>query len=43
MGDVMPSDRERERYPGQKFDAAIRSEKITYVSIVLFCKWLCEF
>jgi hypothetical protein len=38
MGDVMLCDREREKHPSQKIDATIQSEKITYLTIVLFCK-----
>jgi hypothetical protein len=32
------TERERERHPSQKFDATIRSEKMSYLKIVLFCK-----
>jgi hypothetical protein len=38
MGDVMLCDREREKNRSQKFYATIHSEKITYPTIVLFCK-----
>jgi hypothetical protein len=38
MGDVMLCDRERDIQPSQKFYATIHSEKMTYLTIVLFCK-----
>jgi hypothetical protein len=38
MGDVMLCDRESDIHPCQKFYATIHSEKITYLTIVLFCK-----
>jgi hypothetical protein len=38
MGDVMLCDRERDIHPCQKFDATIHSEKMTYLTIVLFSK-----
>jgi hypothetical protein len=38
MGDVMLCDRERDIHPSQKFDATIHSEKMTFLTIVLFCK-----
>jgi hypothetical protein len=38
IGDVMLCDREREKHPSQKFYATIHSEKMTYLTIVLFCK-----
>jgi hypothetical protein len=38
MGDVMLCDRERNIHPSQKFYATIHLKKITYLTIVLFCK-----
>jgi hypothetical protein len=38
MGDVMLCDRERDVHRSQKFYATIHSEKMTYLTIVLFCK-----
>jgi hypothetical protein len=38
MGDVMLCDRERDIHPSQKFYATIHSEKMTFLTIVLFCK-----
>jgi hypothetical protein len=38
MGCVMLCDRERDKHRSQKFYATIRSEKITFLIIVLFCK-----
>jgi hypothetical protein len=37
MGDVMLCDRERDIHPSQKFYATIHSEKMTYLTAVLFC------
>jgi hypothetical protein len=36
--DVILCDRERDIYRSQKFYATIHSEKMTYLTIVLFCK-----
>jgi hypothetical protein len=38
MGDVMLCDRERDIHRSQKFYATIHSEKITNLTVVLFCK-----
>jgi hypothetical protein len=38
MGDVMLCDRERDKHRSQKFYATIHSEKITFLTIVLFCE-----
>jgi hypothetical protein len=38
MGDVMLCDRERDIHPSQKFYAIIHSEKMIYLTILLFCK-----
>jgi hypothetical protein len=38
MGDVMLCDRERDMHRSQKFYATIHSEKITFLTIVLFCE-----
>jgi hypothetical protein len=38
MGDVMLWDRERDIHPSQNFCAAIHYEKITYLTVVLYCK-----
>jgi hypothetical protein len=38
MGDVMLCDRERDIHRSQKFYATVHSEKMTFLTIVLFCK-----
>jgi hypothetical protein len=38
MGDVMLCDRERDIHPTQKLYATIHSEKMAFLTIVLFCK-----
>jgi hypothetical protein len=38
MGDVMLCDRERDKHRSQKFYATIHSEKMTYLTTILFCK-----
>jgi hypothetical protein len=38
IGDVMQCDRERDMHRSQKFYATIHSEKITHLTIVLFCE-----
>jgi hypothetical protein len=37
-GGVMLCDRERDKHRSQKFYATIHSEKITFLTIVVFCK-----
>jgi hypothetical protein len=38
MGGVMLCDRERDKHRSQKFYATIHSEKMTHLTIVIFCK-----
>jgi hypothetical protein len=38
MGDVMLCDRERDIHRSKKFYATIHSEKINFLTIVLFCE-----